>query len=93
MDPFVHEMLKAATPRAAKTLIDALDAERPVVVGRGRDAPDEIEMVADYELRVKAANAILDRMYGKPAQEIIGAEGGPVTVAVDLASLLGRLVK
>lgn len=32
--------------------------------------------------RVSAANALLDRGYGKPAQavQVTGAEGGPVTV-------------
>lgn len=93
MDPVVVMMLEAATPKAAKTLIDALDAEYAVVVGGGRDAADHIEMVADYDLRVKAANAILDRMYGKPAQEITGPDGNPAVVSIDLASMLGRLLK
>lgn len=86
----VRDMLDAATPKAAKTLVDALEAERAVVIGSGDAA--YCEMVPDYDLRIKAANSVLDRMYGKPTQTIGGEDGGPAVVAVDLAAVLQRMV-
>ena len=77
IDPEVMEMLVHASPRAAKALINALDAGSP-------DAPD-------YEIRIKAAKAILDRVYGKPTQPMSGPDGGPLTF--DLTPLLERLAK
>jgi hypothetical protein len=49
-----------------------------VIVGRGEDA--YAERIPDYDLRLKAAGAALDRVYGKPKQatELTGAEGGPI---------------
>lgn len=84
-------MLAAASPKAAKTLVDALEAERSIVVGGGDNA--YIEQVPDVDMRVKAANAILDRVYGKPTAYVAGEDGGPAIVAVDLASMLQRLVR
>jgi hypothetical protein len=89
MDPEVKAMLLAASPKAAERLIEALDAERAVVVPGGRDAA-HVEMVPDFDMRIKAANAVLDRLFGKPKQPITGEEGAP-PVSVDLASLLERL--
>lgn len=83
-------MLAAATPKAAQTLIAALDAEYAVVVGGGDSA--RMEMVPDYELRVKAANAVLDRVYGRPTTVVAG-EDGPVIVSVDLAAMLERIAR
>lgn len=34
----------------------------------------------DPRVRVKAAEALLDRGYGKPAQSITGPDGGPVAI-------------
>lgn len=87
----VRDMLEAATPKAAKTLCDALDANESYVIGVGDSA--RIETAPDYELRVKAANAILDRLYGKPVQAISGEDGGPAVVAVDLAAILERMAR
>lgn len=70
-------MLLAATPKAAKALIMALEAGGP-------DAPN-------FEIRIKAANAILDRVYGKAAQPITGEDGNPLTF--DITPLLERLAK
>lgn len=51
-------------------------------------APEALERLA-YWMRQDnprassgASNAILDRAYGKPAQAITGADGGPLTVVV-----------
>lgn len=51
-------MLKAASPLAAKRLIEALDAVK-YIAGSGRFEPD-------WDLRVIAADKILDRSMGKP---------------------------
>ncbi len=45
-------------------------------------------MVPDHGERIKAANALLDRRYGKPNQAITGEDGGPLQVQnVDLTTL------
>lgn len=75
MDPAVQEMLQAATPKAAQALIAALDAERAVVLSDGVDLGQRIEFVPDHDMRIKAANAIFDRVHGKPAQAVTDAEG------------------
>lgn len=36
----------------------------------------------DAEMEFKAANAILDRALGKPAQAVTGATGGPLEIIV-----------
>ncbi|HWT24524.1 MAG TPA: hypothetical protein VN213_13545 [Solirubrobacteraceae bacterium] len=63
-------------------LIDALIAERGVVVGSGDDAT--VEFVADHAIRIAAARELLDRAYGKPRQatEVTGPDGGPITLTV-----------
>jgi hypothetical protein len=76
----VREMLEAASPTAAKRLIQALDAERAIIVGHGDSS--SVEMVPDFDLRLKAATALLDRLYGKPAQAITGDEGKPLRIGV-----------
>jgi hypothetical protein len=90
MDPEVKAMLLAASPKAAERLIEALDAERAVVVPGGRDAA-HVEMVPDFDMRIKAANAVLDRVFGKATQPITGEDGGPVRF--DIAPFLERLAK
>lgn len=69
-------MLRAASPRAAKALIDALDAERAFVVGTAEN--QRIETVPDHDMRVKAANALLDRVFGKPTQSLTDEDGSPM---------------
>jgi hypothetical protein len=76
----VRDMLEAATPKAAQRVIEALDAERPVVVGNGPHA--HVELHPDHDVRLKAYHAIFDRLHGKPAQEVTGADGGPLFGAV-----------
>ena len=74
MDPAVKEMLRGLTPKAAQRLGEALDAERTIVVGSG-DGATTIT-TPDHDVRMRAANAIFDRLHGKPAQTIAGEEGG-----------------
>lgn len=70
---------------------------RPKAVGYVRDLAREhteaaikalVEALKDERHRVAAATALLDRGYGKPTQEITGADGGPL-----LGSLEVRYVK
>lgn len=80
--PKLIEALAAKVEEHAEQLvqayIDALAADRGVVVGFGENA--ELELVPDYAMRVRAADAIYDRLLGKPRQqtEISGPEGGPI---------------
>jgi len=73
----VRDMLEAATPKAAQRLIEALDATKTITVWVGKDQ-QETEQVDDYDLRIKAANAVLDRIHGKPAQAITNDDGSPL---------------
>lgn len=61
-------------------LIDALVADRGVVVGQGENA--SVEFVPDHDARIKAARELLDRAHGKAKQqtEVTGADGGPVAL-------------
>ena len=70
-------MLAAATPHAAKRLIEALDATL-VVHYQGV----EVGTYVDQRTRIMAAEALLNRLYGKPPQEITGEDGGPVRLGV-----------
>jgi hypothetical protein len=79
IDPEVREMLTAATPDAARRLIDALDAT-------DGDEPD-------HDMRVKAANAILDRVYGKPTQAIAGEDGEPLRIDIGVVDILKKLAE
>ena len=89
----VREMLEAKTEHAAERLIEALDAERAVVVPGGRDVPSSIEMVPDYDMRLKASSALFDRLYGKPSQAITGEDVGPrkVDASAGLLEALKRM--
>ncbi len=76
-------MLEAASPHAAERLIQALDAEKYV----GLDA----RAVPDWKARAVAADALFDRLYGKPAQSITGEDGGPLKV--DFAAIVEKFRK
>lgn len=73
-------MLGDAAPLAIKALIDALEAERTFLIGTGADA--KLETAPDHDARIKAANSLLDRYHGKPAQAISGEDGGPLQLGV-----------
>lgn len=84
--PTVPQVLRQIVENAAGEVIqpffDGLQAERPVVVGNGVHAT--LEMVPDPSVRIRAADGILDRVYGRPKQttELTGADGGAVAVHV-----------
>lgn len=65
-----------------RPLFEGLNASRAVVVGNGPSA--HVETVGDPEVAMKAAERILDRVYGKPKQttELSGPDGGPISVEV-----------
>lgn len=58
--------------------LDAMKADRTIVIGRGEDAVVEREV--DHAIRLRAVEALNDRAYGKPAQavELAGRDGGPI---------------
>ncbi len=71
---------------AIQALVEALAAERTFLLGSGDDA--RLETAPDHDARIKAANSLLDRWGGKPAQAITGEDGGPVEISnVDLTTL------
>ena len=78
----LKEMVENEIAEWLKPYLEALSAEKPVVVGTGPHA--HIEMVADVRARQAAADSVMDRVYGKPKQttELTGAEGGPIAVDV-----------
>jgi hypothetical protein len=49
----IRERIEADMVPLLTALQDSLEAQRPVVVGRGEDA--YVEMVPDYDIRIKAA--------------------------------------
>ncbi len=69
-------MLEAATVHAAGRLIEALDALKYV----GIDG----HAVPDWKARSMAADALFDRLYGKPAQAITGENGAAISFGVVL---------
>lgn len=85
MDPVVKEMLLCACPRAAKKLIDALEATTPIVVNGA------VQHVPDFNLQVKAANHILDRIHGKPAQTVSVDSTEPLKLDLTLVEMLKKL--
>jgi hypothetical protein len=78
----VKDMLRAATPKAAKVLVDALDATEGDVIDT--DTGERHAGPPDWKLRLQAANAILDRTAGKATQPIRGedADGKPAHVGL-----------
>lgn len=79
-------MLLAATPAAAKRLIEALDATTVM-----HYLGDEVGEYIDHGTRIKAAETILSRIFGKAAQPITGEDGKPLTF--DIAPILERLAR
>lgn len=78
MDPAVRAALEAQTMPAVQKLIEIMEgAEKTFVVGKGDNA--RLETAPDHDLQLRAAQALLDRSIGKPAQSIITTddEGNP----------------
>lgn len=79
-----------ASEQVAQTYIDALNAEKQILVrSNGKTA---IHMVPDYALRLRAAEAIHDRWVGKPRQAV-ELSGSDTPVAVGLATIDGDLAE
>ena len=78
----LRERFEAEADRYLKPLEDALEAMRAVVVGNGAHA--RIEDVEDFNVRLRAVEMMLDRIYGRPRQttELSGPGGDAVQVEV-----------
>lgn len=78
----MRQRFEAEADRYLKPFEEALEALKPVVVGNGASA--HVEMHPDVALQLKAANDILDRIYGRPKQvsEITGADGDALAITV-----------
>jgi len=76
----VRKLCRAKTEEAVRALVEALEAKTE-------------DGAANHEVRIKAANALLDRGYGKPAQAVTGEDGGPIKVdsSAGLLEALKRL--
>lgn len=79
----VEEKLVNALDRAVAGLLDALDAEGVVVVGTGENAA--VHPYALHAVRIRAANALLDRVLGRPRQTHEHSGHLELGVDVDLA--------
>ena len=85
----VREHLGCATMKAAKAMTDALDAMYPVMNRHGELVGHE----PDHPLRLKAAEAIMNRLYGKPTETIQGPDGEAPRLDVNvIAEKLRKLV-
>jgi hypothetical protein len=87
------DMLHALTPKVIQRWAEGLDAERPVVVGNGPHA--HMAMVPDMTERRQSGKQIWEALYGKPAQEITGNDGGPLfgQAAADTLEAIRTLAK
>lgn len=74
MSPEVRAILEAATPEAARVLVDGLKAMQYVGMS-GRPEPS-------WKERREYAIALYDRLYGRPAQSITDGEGGPLSIGL-----------
>lgn len=86
----IRERIEGDVDAVLAPLFDGLQADRGLALmlkGGGM----EVELITDHETRIKAALALLDRVYGRPRQatEVTGADGGPIRIEgdVDLARL------
>lgn len=101
--PTPHSILKARfeadADRYLKPLEDALTAMKAVVVGNGASA--HIEFTEDLALRISAVEKMLDRIYGRPKQQLehTGSDGHAIEVNVpsddkrvqDVAAVLAQV--
>lgn len=69
IDSKVRKLAQEHTEKAIEALVEALEATKTVVVGKGENA-HAVE-APDHASRIYAANSILDRGYGKPTQDVI----------------------
>lgn len=74
MTPEVRAILEAATEDAARVLVDGLKAMQYVGMA-GRPEPN-------WKERREYAIALYERLYGKPAQAVTDADGGPLRMGL-----------
>jgi hypothetical protein len=77
----IRERIEQDMEPVIAALVDALSADRGVVVGAGESA--ELELLPDHAARIAAARELLDRAYGRARQalEVTGEDGGPIELA------------
>jgi hypothetical protein len=87
-----EDLLADALERAAKVLVEAMEAQATVYA---KDGDTYVE--TDHRIRVQAADKVLDRIVGKARQTIehTGEGGGPVVVEheVDVERALAGLAE
>jgi hypothetical protein len=75
-----RKILEDATDEAAQALVACLRATKPIITDRGEGMD-----IPDLDMRLKAAQVLYDRVYGRPVQSVGGVDGEPVRV--DIASI------
>lgn len=65
----MREMVEEKIIDFLKPYMEALTAEKEVVVGHGRSA--HVVRVPDHRARMQAAESLFDRVYGKPKQQTV----------------------
>lgn len=65
----MREMVEEKIIDFLKPYMEALTAEKEVVVGHGRSA--HVVKVPDHRARMQAAESLFDRVYGKPKQQTV----------------------
>lgn len=85
---WVRELASRRTEDAIRALTEALSADH-----EWTDSNGVSHTQPDHKIRVLAANALLDRAWGKPRQEITGEDGGAIKVdaSAGLLEALKRL--
>lgn len=80
--------VEAEIDEILKPFFDGLTAEKALAVSGGYKEAGYVEYVDDPAIRMKAAEALLDRVYGKPKQttELSGPDGGPVSIELPKTS-------
>jgi hypothetical protein len=82
MRDVMERKLEEEADRIVDAQLEALNAERPIVVGDGPNAT--LELVPDYLTRLRAGDTLMSRALGKPAQEqVIHAEHQVLSVSFD----------
>jgi hypothetical protein len=75
----IKKLAKEKSEEALRTIIEIMRSAEKAV-----STKMEIVYVPDYPTRLRAAEYVLDRAWGKPAQAITGEEGGPVNIKAEV---------
>lgn len=82
--------LEAQVDRVLAPFFDALDARMAMTV-RKEDGSERVELLVDHNTRMRAASALLDRVYGRPRLTMdVSVEQRQLNVNVDLDAPGGR---